>query len=229
MWGWSRGCTQPKECCRVLHTYFWATWYQTRAFLISVNNKSDFSGWFDNFEWGEVSVQIEWMGGWSRGCTPPKECCRLPPTYFVPHGTKLVHSRYQWIIKSDFSGWFDNSEIGEVFGHCRWMWGWSRGCTPPNECCRLPPTYFWTTLHQTRAFLISVSNKSDFSGSFDNFEWGEVSGQIEWMGGWSRGRTPPKECCRLPPTYFWATWHQTRAFLISVNNKKWFIWLVRQF
>ena len=30
----------------------------------------------------------------------------------------------------------------------------------------------------------------------------------------------PMECCRLPPTYFWTTWHQTRAFLILVNNKK---------
>jgi len=28
-----------------------------------VNNKSDFSGWFDNSEKGEVSGQIEWMGG----------------------------------------------------------------------------------------------------------------------------------------------------------------------
>jgi len=110
-----------------------------------------------------------------------------------------------------------------------WMGGWSRGCTPPNECCRLPPTYFWTKWHQTRAFLILVNNKSDFSGWFDNTETGEVSGQIEWMGGWSRGCTPPKECCRLPPTYFWTTWHQTRAFLISVNNKKWFFWLVWQF
>jgi len=31
--------------------------------LISVNNKSDFSGWFDNSKKGGVSVQIEWMGG----------------------------------------------------------------------------------------------------------------------------------------------------------------------
>jgi len=31
--------------------------------LISVNNKSDFSGWFDNSKKGEVSGQIEWMGG----------------------------------------------------------------------------------------------------------------------------------------------------------------------
>ena len=49
------------------------------AFLISVNNKSDFSGWFDNSEKGEVSGHIELMGGSSCGCTPPKECCRLPP------------------------------------------------------------------------------------------------------------------------------------------------------
>ena len=92
---------------------------------------------------------------------------RLPT--FRPHGTKLGHSWYQWIIKSDFSGWFNN------------------------------------------------------------FEYGEVSVQIEWMEGWSRGCTPPKECCRLPPTYFWTTWHQTGAFLISVNKKKWFFWLVWQF
>jgi len=55
---------------------------------------------------------------------------RLPT--FGPHGTKLGHSWYQWIIKSYFSGWFDNSEKEEVFGHCRWMGGSSRGCTPPK-------------------------------------------------------------------------------------------------
>jgi len=37
------------------------TWHQTRAFLISVNNKNDFSGWFDNSEKGEVFGLIEWM------------------------------------------------------------------------------------------------------------------------------------------------------------------------
>jgi hypothetical protein len=42
---------------------FWATWHLTRAFLKSVNNKSDLSGWFDNSKKGEVSWQIEWMGG----------------------------------------------------------------------------------------------------------------------------------------------------------------------
>jgi len=31
--------------------------------------------------------------------------------------------------------------------------------------------------------------------------------------------TPPQECCRLPPTYFWTTWHKTRALLISMKNK----------
>jgi len=39
---------------------------------------------------------------------------RIPT--FVPHGTKLGHSRYQLIIKSDFSVRFDNSEIGDVSG-----------------------------------------------------------------------------------------------------------------
>jgi len=175
---------------------------------------------------------------------------RLPT--FGPHGTKLGHSWNQWIIKSDFLGWFDNNKKGEVFGQIEWMGGWSRGCTPPEEGCRLPPTYIWATWHQTRAFLISVNNKkwffwlvwqfqkkemflcivggcggdpvvslhlrnaadyrlptfgphginlgyswyqwiikSYFSGWFDNSEKGEVSGQIEWMGGWSRGCTPP--------------------------------------
>ena len=33
------------------------------AFLISVNNKKYFSGWFDNSKKSEVSGQIEWMGG----------------------------------------------------------------------------------------------------------------------------------------------------------------------
>ena len=43
--------------------FFSAIWHQTRAFLMSVNNKSDFSGWFDNSKKGEVSGHIEWMGG----------------------------------------------------------------------------------------------------------------------------------------------------------------------
>jgi len=37
---------------------------------------------------------------------------------FGPHGTKLGHSRFQCIIKSDFSGWFDNSKKGSCLG--RW-------------------------------------------------------------------------------------------------------------
>jgi len=149
---------------------------------------------------------------------------RLPT--FGPHGNKLGHSWYQWIIKNDFSGWFDNSEKGEVSGQIEWMGGWSCGCTSPKECCRLPPTYFWTTWHQTRAFLISVNNKKWSFWVVWQF-WKRRGVWADWVdGGWSRGCTPPKECGRLPPTYFWTTWDQTRAFLISMNNKKWFFWLV---
>ena len=39
---------------------------------------------------------------------------RLPT--FGPHGIKLGSSWYQWIIKSDFSGWFDNSKKGRLSG-----------------------------------------------------------------------------------------------------------------
>jgi len=166
-----------------------------------------FSGWFDNSKKEEVSEQIRWMGGWSRGCTPPQEHCRVSPTYFW---TTWYQTR-AFLIAVNNKKWF----FGLVwqFWKRRGVWadwvdgGWSRGCTPPKEYCRLPPTYFWTTWHQTRAFLISVNNKIDVSGWFDNFEKGEVFGQIEWMGGWSRGCTPPQEHCRVPPIYFWATWH----------------------
>jgi len=142
---------------------------------------------------------------------------RLPT--FGLHCTKLGHSWFHWIIKSDLSGWFDNLEKEDVSGHCDWIWCWSRRCTPTQECYRLPPTYFWTTRHQTRAFLIWVNNKMWFSVWFDNSEKGDVSGHFERLRGWSRGCTPPQECCRLPPTYFWVTRDQTRAFVISVNNK----------
>jgi len=101
---------------------------------------------------------------------------------FGPHGTKQGHhSRYLWIIKIDLSGWFENSEKGEVSGQIVWMGGRSRGCTPPRELCRVLPTYFWTTWHQTGAFLISVDNKSDLSRWSDNSEKEEVSGHCEWM------------------------------------------------
>jgi len=153
--------------------------------------KSDFSGWFDNSEKGEVSGQIEWIGvdpvvalhlrnaaeyrlpnfgphgtklghSWYHWIMQviflavltilKKERClgilsgwgvdpvialhlRNAADYglptFGPHGTKPGHSWYQWIIKSDFSGWFDNFKKWDVFGHCRWMWGWSRCWTPP--------------------------------------------------------------------------------------------------
>jgi hypothetical protein len=80
------------------------------------------------------------------------------PTFGV-HGTKLGHSCFQWKMKSECFGWFDNSEKGDGNGYIEWMWGWSRGCTPPQENCRLPPTYFWTTWQQSRAILISVKDE----------------------------------------------------------------------
>jgi hypothetical protein len=130
-------------------------------------------------------------------------------------------------MKSDFSGWFDNLGKGDVAGHCEWMWGSSRGCTPSREWCRLPPAYFWVTWHQTTAFLISVNYKKWLGWLV--FRKVDVSGNFERFPGWSRGCTPQQECCRLPHTYFWVTWHQTTAFLISVNYEKWLGWLVWQF
>ena len=44
---------------------------------------------------------------------------RLPT--FGPLGTKIGHSRYQLVTKSDFSGWFDNSKKGEVYGQIEWI------------------------------------------------------------------------------------------------------------
>jgi hypothetical protein len=78
--GWSRGCTQTQECCRLPLTYFWVTRHQTRAFLIAIKNEKRFSGWFDNPEKGDVSGQLERLRGWSHGCTPSQEHCQLPPT-----------------------------------------------------------------------------------------------------------------------------------------------------
>ena len=39
---------------------------------------------------------------------------RLPT--FGPHGTKLVHSWFQRLTKSDFSSWFDNPKKGDASG-----------------------------------------------------------------------------------------------------------------
>ena len=160
--GWSRGCTPPQECCRLPPSYFWTTWHQTRAFLISMKNGKWFSGWFDNLEKVDMSGHFERLRGWSAVALRLRNAADYCLPTFGPHITKLEHSWYQWKIKSDFLGWFDNSKKGDVFGHCRCIGGWSCACTPPKECCRLPPTYFWTTWHQTRAFLISVNNKKWF-------------------------------------------------------------------
>jgi len=235
--GWSRGCTPPKEHCRVPPTYFWATFHQTRAFLRSVNNKSDFLGGLTILKkerflsrlsgWGvDPVVTLHLRNAATLHLRNPAEY-RIPT--FSPHGTKLGHSWYQWIIKSDFSGWFDNSKKVSCLGR---LSGW---VVDPVVALHLRnagdyriPTF---GPHGTKlgSSWYQWIIKSDLSGWFDNSTKGEVSGQIEWMGGWSRGCTPSKECCRVPHSYFWTTWHQTRAFLISVNNKKWFFWLVGQF
>ena len=79
------------------------SWYQ---WII----KSDLSGWFDNSEKGDVSWQIEWMGVDPVVALHLRNAAdyRLPT--FGPQGTKLGNSWNQWITKSDFSGWFDNSK-----------------------------------------------------------------------------------------------------------------------
>jgi len=107
---------------------------------------------------------------------------RLPT--FRPHGTKLWLSWCQWLAKSDFSGWSENSKKEEVSEQIEWMGGWSRGCTPHKECCRLPPTYFWTTWHQTRAFLIPVNNKKWFFGLVWQF-WKRRGVWADWVDGGS--------------------------------------------
>jgi len=57
-----------------------------------MNNKSVFSGRFDNSKKGEVSGQIEWMGVDPVVAFHLKYAAdyRLPS--FGPHGTKLGHS-----------------------------------------------------------------------------------------------------------------------------------------
>ena len=68
------------------------------------------------------------MGGGGYGAEPavalyPRNAAdyRLPT--FGPRGTKLGHSWFQRLTKSDFSGWFDNSEKEEVSEQIEWMGG----------------------------------------------------------------------------------------------------------
>jgi len=103
MWGRSRGCTPPKECCRLPPTYIWATWHQTRAFLISVNSKK----WF-LLAGLTILKKVRCLGRLSGCGADPTVALRLRnaavyrlPT-FGPHGTKQGHSWYQWIIKVIF-------------------------------------------------------------------------------------------------------------------------------
>ena len=113
------------------------------------------------------------LGSWSACRGDPavplhlKNTAKYRLSIVGPHDTKLGHSRFQWKMKNEVVGCFDNLEKEDVSGHF--------------EGCGVDPV------------------------------------------------VAPQECCRLPPTYFWVTWHQTRAFLIWVNNEKWFFWQVWQF
>jgi len=151
--------------------------------------KSDTSGCFDNSVKGDIFLGILSACG-----VDPVVILRFRnaaenrlPSFGI-HGTKLGHSWFDWKMKSYLSGWFDNLEKEEVFGHCEWMCGWSYGCTPLQECCRLPSTYFWTTWHQTRAFLISVNNKKwsfwlvwQFRKRRCVWEFWALAGLIPWL------------------------------------------------
>jgi hypothetical protein len=133
MGGWSRGCTPPKECCRLPPTYFWTTWYQTRAFLISVINKKVI------FLAGLTILKKERCLGIVGGCVAnpavalrPRNAAdyRLPT--FGPHGTKLGHSWYQWIIEVIFLAGLTILKKVRCLGRLSGWGGWSRGCTPPK-------------------------------------------------------------------------------------------------
>jgi len=124
-----------------------------------MKNEGWFSCWFDNSENGDVSGQFERLRGWSRVCTPPQECCRLPPTYFCA----TWHQTRSFLISVKNEKW--SFWLVRQFRKRRGVWafwvlaGLIPGCTPPQERCRLPPTYFWTAWHQTGAFLILVKNE----------------------------------------------------------------------
>jgi hypothetical protein len=62
---------------------------------MSVNKKSDFSGWFDNSKKGEVSMLIEWMGVDPVVAFHLRKAADYRLHTFGPHRTKLGHSWFQ--------------------------------------------------------------------------------------------------------------------------------------
>ena len=114
---------------------------------------------------------------------------RLPT--FGPHGTKLGPSWYQWIINVIFLACLPILKMvrcSGIVGGC--------GVDPVVALClsnaseyRIPTSGPHGTIlgHSWYQWII----KSYFSGWFDSSKKGEVSVQIEWMGGWSRRCTPP--------------------------------------
>ena len=57
-----------------------------------MNNKSDFSGWFDNSEKDEVSGQIEWMGVDPVVALHLRNAADYRIPTFRPRGTKIGNS-----------------------------------------------------------------------------------------------------------------------------------------
>jgi len=139
---------------------------------------------------------------------------RLPT--FGPHGTKLGHSWLQWIMKSDFLAGLTILK--------------KKTCLGIVSACRVDPVVSLhlrnTADHRFPIFgphgtklghsWLKWIMKSDFLAGLTILK--KVSGLFERLRGWSRVYTPPQECSRLSPTYFWTTWHQTRAFYCS---EKW--------
>jgi hypothetical protein len=158
---------------------------------------------------------LGWLSGWG---VDPVVALHLRnaadyglPT-FGPHGTKLGHSWFQWIIKSDFLAGLTILK--------------KEMCLGILNACRVDPVLSLRLMNAADYSIHTFGShgtklghswfqwkqKGDVVGWLDNFEKGDVFGNFERLPGWSRGCTPPQECCRLPPTYFWVTWHQTRAF-----------------
>jgi len=107
--------------------------------------------------------------------------CRLPTC--GPHGTKLGHSRFQWIIKVFFLAGLTILKKEICLGIVGGCGGDAAIALRIMECRILPPTYFWAAWHQTRAFLIAVNNKSDFLAGLTIMKKEICLGILGWCGG----------------------------------------------
>ena len=173
MGGWSRGFAPPQEHCKLPPTYFWTTLHQTRASLISVNNIKVI------FLAGLTILKEEGIVGGCGG--DPAVAFRLMNnadyrlSTFGPHGTKLEHSLFQWKMKRDFFGRFDNSKketLPGILSTCR---------GDPVVAFRLMNNadYLLSTFgpHGTKLenSWFQWKMKTEFSGRVDNSEKGDAS------------------------------------------------------